>query len=814
MRTVPYSVSLYEHSVLIDGRPAVVMAGEIHYFRIAPEQWLDRLQKLQANGLNTVATYIPWIWHELDDEQVDLTGRTHPQRDLLAFLQLCSSQGLYVIARPGPFIMAELKNEGIPYRLYDEDSIPVTWDAKKITTRTLDYLSPVFLAAVKGWYQQVMPLLAENLAINGGPIIAVQLDNEIGMLSWVSNSPDLTDEVCEDIKQWSSARYGVDMAAQKLGQNITAAPQQWRQALRSPDQGSLSLHYELGLYMRDRYRRYVQTLRDYAEENGVKGVPFLINIHGSGGGRGKTFPIGISQLFETFKDQPQMTAGTDFYLGDLTVTNLPDLYLANAFMNAVLNENQPLSALEFEAGNGDYNEDLSVLYSPEAVELKTALCIAQGNRIFNYYLQAGGENPPFEKHGDGIERLAFTGQRQGFAAPVGPEGKLNATYAPLSRAVAKVTAAGAYLADAVEEHDGFAIGFVPDHYLTEYSYPGSQERAAHISDLERYRGSGPRDILTRALLFCGFSFPAVNLQASCPSAASVKAMVVCSGKVLGRKVQENLVEYLLQGGRLLLVGLLPDTDDDGTSCTLLSEALGLKSAGRLNELGFHNGGPYWPSVTSHDSLSPQPEVRVTTVQLLAHLDDQPFEPLLTEIESQKPCAVHVQVGAGEAIMLGCDYPAHLDFYRGLMSSLGIEPRWNLHASDTGVAVTSTLSKAGHRFLHLLNVAPHAVSFTLHHNGKRLFGGKHINVAARSGLMLPVKGQFLSDVSIVGSTAEFVRCDHKNLVMRPTQDRDLIILKTNRKVQCSKGLVRRRGTVATVTLDGSKKRDKEVTIKFN
>ena len=118
-----------------------------------------------------------------------------------------------------------------------------------------------------------------------------------------------------------------------------------------------------------------------------------------------------------------MTAGSDLYLGDLTVENVPDLYVANAFGAAVQGEDQPLTSLEFEAGTGDYGEDLSRLIAPESVELKTRLCLAQGNRLINIYLFAGGHNPHLEApvH-DGNDRIAFTGERHGFAAPVDPEG--------------------------------------------------------------------------------------------------------------------------------------------------------------------------------------------------------------------------------------------------------------------------------------------------------------------------------------------------------------------------------------------------------
>ena len=94
------------------------MAGEVHYFRVARSQWADRLDKLLEVGCTCVASYIPWLFHELPDGTIDLTGRTRPERDLGAFIDLCTERDLTFFARPGPFIMAELKNEGLQYRLY------------------------------------------------------------------------------------------------------------------------------------------------------------------------------------------------------------------------------------------------------------------------------------------------------------------------------------------------------------------------------------------------------------------------------------------------------------------------------------------------------------------------------------------------------------------------------------------------------------------------------------------------------------------------------------------------------------------------
>ena len=173
--------------------------------------------------------------------------------------------------------------------------------------------------------------------------------------------------------------------------------------------------------MRDRFADYVAALRTMAEELGVDDMPFAINIHGTEGGSGTPFPIGISQLVKTYSGIPGMVSGSDHYMGEATLTTMSDLYVINAYMDAVHDDDQPLTSLEFEAGSGDYGAGAEMQYDPSTVDLKTRLCLAQGNRVINYYLFAGGINPPLDEVvDDGNDRLSFTGERHGTAAPVGP----------------------------------------------------------------------------------------------------------------------------------------------------------------------------------------------------------------------------------------------------------------------------------------------------------------------------------------------------------------------------------------------------------
>ena len=136
------SIEVRDGQVLINGKPEVVISGEVHYYRLKRDEWQDRLTKLKEAGLNAVAAYIPWLCHEEEEGIFDF-GQERENLDVEAFIELCARNDLYFIARPGPFIMAEMKNEGIPYWVAERfpNLVPDSWDHKKATTKTLDYLA-------------------------------------------------------------------------------------------------------------------------------------------------------------------------------------------------------------------------------------------------------------------------------------------------------------------------------------------------------------------------------------------------------------------------------------------------------------------------------------------------------------------------------------------------------------------------------------------------------------------------------------------------------------------------------------------------
>ncbi|TCC49631.1 glycosyl hydrolase [Kribbella capetownensis] len=776
----PRSIRLERRRILVDGVPRILMAGEVHYFRLHREDWADRLDKLVAAGCDAVASYMPWIVHETASGEVDLTGATSEYRDLIGFLELAAERDLLVIARPGPFVMAELKNEGVPFRIYREhpDAVPLGWDGKPASTATLDYLEPGYLAEAERWYAAIMPVLAERLVSKGGPVAAVQLDNEVGMLSWVTNTPELTDRTLADLAAWADQTWGREGSIDRYGADPSDTGR-WASWWRAGGTGGgteiqqLALHHDLGAHHRDRYARYLLRLRDVALQHGVDGVPFMINLHGTYAGRGRHFPIGISQLSKSYAGVPQTTSGSDHYMGELTVEKVPDLYVMNAFMAAVHDADQPITSLEFEAGTGDYGEDLSSLTAPETAELKTRLCVAQGNRLINYYLFAGGHNPPLDEPvGDGNDRIAFTGERHGFAAPVDPEGRLSQTYAGTASAVRAVHAAEHLLADMDEEHDDVVLGYVPDHYLTEYHHPDSAVRRDQVGELERYRGMGPRDILARALLLGGYSFGAVDLSGT-PTSAGAEldpagpVVALATPPVLSRAIQERLAEYVRAGGRLLLHGRIPVNDDDGTPCTVFADELGVKVDGTVQ------GTPHlFPSVRATAWAGDQPEVRVG---MMEHLVAPDAEPLVVDIATGVPVAV--ALAGGRVVVMACDYPSHLDFWRLVWERIGVRRRIIAEGNTPGLVTTSTVDTTGQRLVHLINVAPVPQTFTLTVDGASL----DLHLDAREGLILPV-GVRLDDAVLRWSTAELDGPgDGSTLLLRRQAGQGRALIETTRNV---------------------------------
>ena len=164
-----------QKTFLLDGKPFVVKAAEMHYPRIPRPYWEHRIQMCKALGMNTICIYVFWNIHEQREGEFNFTDNN----DVAAFCRLAQKNGMYVIVRPGPYVCAEWEMGGLPWWLLKK---------KDIRLREQD---PYFMKRVKLFEQKVGEQLAPLTIQNGGPIIMIQVENEYG--SYGEDKPYISD---------------------------------------------------------------------------------------------------------------------------------------------------------------------------------------------------------------------------------------------------------------------------------------------------------------------------------------------------------------------------------------------------------------------------------------------------------------------------------------------------------------------------------------------------------------------------------------------------------------------------------------------
>jgi beta-galactosidase GanA len=155
-------VAYDKYSLTVDGRRVMLWSGEFHYFRLpSPELWRDVLEKIRAAGFNGVSLYFHWGYHSPAPGVYDFTG----VRDVERLLRMTEELGLYVVARPGPYINAETTGGGFPAWLKTVEGRARSSDAG-------------YTAAYREWLSRINPILARHQVTRGGSVIAYNVENE------------------------------------------------------------------------------------------------------------------------------------------------------------------------------------------------------------------------------------------------------------------------------------------------------------------------------------------------------------------------------------------------------------------------------------------------------------------------------------------------------------------------------------------------------------------------------------------------------------------------------------------------------------
>ncbi|MGW0805805.1 beta-galactosidase [Nonomuraea sp. NPDC002799] len=530
---------------VVDGVPRVLITADYPYYRDDPAVWEDRLRAVRDElGIEVVTCYLPWRHHQPDQGTApDFTGVTHPARNVVAFLSLCDELGLRVIAKPGPFIHAEVTYGGLPdWVCPDADpaiepllaagGLPSRWvDGSDPAGRVLPApLGAAFLAKATQWLSAV----GKEVLAAARPVIALQIANE-GIytsgalpLTAYDHSPSGTAFFHDRLRAWYGDLEAYNAAHGTAFGDWTAIepPQASGGLLALADWG----RFHAG-YLAEVYRVWAQAVGS--------DLPVIVNLN----------PPTVPELDDWLaRVRPESWGGITYGF-----TNWMGVVSADREAHA----RYVIAAKRAPGPNLEENWGFSELYAPAYIDAATSfhqslLALAAGATGVNVYtgVATSGWAPELD--------AAHAGPYPD-CAPIDATGTATAK-APVVRALADFFAVhGAeYLECAGTREHAFGL-YLPYAGIAALSGPGGPGCGGPLLAFhERMRGQG----LDYALL---------DLEHAAPEElAAYRSVTVPGGPFMHRRVQELLAGYAAAGGQVLLDGPAPTRDERLAPCALLT----------------------------------------------------------------------------------------------------------------------------------------------------------------------------------------------------------------------------------------------------
>jgi beta-galactosidase len=671
MKTITFDRRSYR----IGDDPAYLLSGEFHYFRVPKADWRKRMRLFKEAGGNTLATYIPWLLHEPEEGRF-AWGETAGWLDLEAFLQAAVEEGLYVIARPGPYQYSELIYDGLPVWLCENyhEVLARNRQGDIFRRSSISYVHPLFWEKVRSWFAAVCPILSRYTLSRGGPIAFVQIDNEMaGIHEWFGTLdynpvsmgffepegryPKFLQQRYEHIDKLNACY------------NTQFALLEWVEPPEAREADIYTIRRR-----RDYFHFYLGTLAEYAgflvDQIRLHGIDSPI-VHNSGNPGMNAYFLETSTALG-----PQFLLGSDHYytLDQTWAQNHPTpQYAARCFISLEELRLMGYPPTVFELPGGSCS-DWPPITPPDALACYLAN-LAFGMKGHNYYIFTGGPNPP----GAGA-----TTDMYDYNASIGPGGEIRPLY-EAQKQFGKTIAAAPWLARAERKTD-FALALDFEYSRTDHYWPERGDFALSPREAWDLLRKGP---LTTALCD-GLSPEMVRLDKPIPRSPS--PLVVVSSSSMGEAKQQHVVDYLKAGGKVLILPVLPQVDDELEPCTILSDFLG----------------------SPRTVIPPKAFYRPTICGVVNVLGEVTFwenlpsaaEVVGIEEKSGRPVAWKTNTpGGGTALVLGFRWTHAMReqarMLRSLLGILGLQPV--LQCSNPNIWATLWTSEEGKAMLFLLNL---------------------------------------------------------------------------------------------------------------
>ncbi len=731
--------------------------------------------------MNTVASYIPWVIHEQTEGDFDLVGKHKEQYNLEKFLELVYTNDLYFIPRPGPYTMAEMVGDGIPPWVSQKHPgcKPESWGGEMGTTVDLDYLHPGFLSEAKNWYSKIIPLLAKYQKKN---LLGVQLDNEMGMLAWVSNCPILNDNTIQLFIKYLKEKDLVN----KLPVDADDF-EEFKKYCQNPSGNQESIFHDILLdFYREKISMYTKILEQWCQEFGLdESTIYMINIHGTGGGGLYGYPIGLSQLYKTYEGKDNYLSGSDIYFDSLSVHKIHDTYLSSAMTDAVNDENQPLGSLEFNSTDTDFGFDHGRRALAVTNNHRGRLLLGQGTKLFNFYLFTGGFND-FMNYplNDGIDRIASTGEKHGFGAPIRPDMTRNYIFDQTSQFGNLVKNLDTKLGTMLQVHDKINIAFIPDYFKNEFVSPTCKKYQEIVSNIKRHTMDGSNEVLIRYMLLRNYMPTCINVQDKKIDRSKSDILVVNSARYMAKQTQRNLVEFLIDGGKLIIYGQVPEFDLVGEPCRILADALKLdigveidrsypsKKRLSLVPCGLADGLP----ATFREQATP----------ISSNYNSNAF---LKVYDTKDTVGILIKDEVTAAIIT-CSYRCDMSLFDLLMKELEAEKTLEIDTEFVGINATLLANDYGEMFINAINLDDFERSATFKLKDLEL----DVYFEKLDAIMLPVNIKN-SNYIIEKANQELFKFDDSSIVFRLSSNKARIVLQTDMQIKVPNNY--------TISSDGNK-----------
>jgi hypothetical protein len=521
---------------LIDNRPTFLRAGEMHYFRIKREVWLSSLAKLKEAGLNTISTYIPWIWHEVEEGHFDFVGKTHPQRDLVGFIEACRQTDLYLIVRPGPFIYAEYRGFGHPLWLGEHYPETVAKRADGQPDRASYYfnhsvLHPTYLSKVEKWYERLIGILKPYCH---DPIIMFQIDNETGaMYTNALGGLDFNPDTVERYRHFLEDKYS-DIS--ELNSVWGTSHPAFSTILPPKRPFGHTEAVDWQMFLEDWVAKYLHYLRQLTYRLGLD-LPLSINEPAdflSPVNPGLKAPVATVHGFDSYVKSSGGQYTADF---PFSSSRHPVLFQAYA------GEEQPLAALEMGCGWFDHRAKVS----NELTLQSMMAAIAHGVKGINLYNVQNGAEP--------------NGPRYRFQGLLEDDGSVLPRYDVVSQVEHFIADYEEGLLASQEVFDPIAyLSYFPNHrFIPEYYILGQR-----IVDPSRGLAFLGQFGLYGLLLTCGYNPRIVDLErATLKDLSQFKVVIFLSDGFLDEDSYTKLLNYVKSGGHLITTPLSTRCDLSG-----------------------------------------------------------------------------------------------------------------------------------------------------------------------------------------------------------------------------------------------------------